>query len=197
MQVLGGMQKGLIFIVSAPAGTGKTTLVHMLQKEFSCVVESISYTTRPMRSSEISGRDYHFVGREEFEEKIKAGDFLEHARVFGEYYGTSREALFQQLSQGKHVVLVIDTQGALNIKNKLDAVFIFIQPPSIEILKKRLLARKSENSAAMEERLAWAQKEIDCAIHYDYQIVNDDLSTAYDVLRSVLIAEEHKNRIKV
>jgi guanylate kinase len=195
MQVLGGMPKGLIFIVSAPAGTGKTTLVHMLQKEFSCVAQSISYTTRPMRVSEIADQDYHFLGRDEFEEKIKAGDFLEHARVFGDYYGTSRNALFSQLSQGKHVMLVIDTQGALQLRGKLDAVFIFIQPPSLDVLKKRLLSRKSESSAAMEERLAWAQKEIDCAIYYDYQIVNDDLKTAYDVLRSVLIAEEHKNRI--
>jgi len=195
MKVLGGLQKGLIFIVSAPAGTGKTTLVRMLQKEFSCVVESVSYTTRPMRASETADLDYHFVGHKEFEEKVKAGEFLEHASVFGESYGTSRNALFKQLSQGKHVILVIDTQGAMHLKGKLDAVFIFIQPPSMDALKKRLLSRKSETSAAMEERLAWAQKEIECAVHYDYQIVNDDLGTAYDVLRSILIAEEHKNRI--
>jgi guanylate kinase len=194
MKVLGELKKGLIFIVSAPAGTGKTTLVRMLQKEFSCVVESISYTTRAPRPLEVPDKDYHFITISEFEQKIQEGEFLEYAKVFGHYYGTSRKFLGVQRSLGNHIILVIDTQGAMYLKGSLNAVFIFIQPPSMEILKERLLARKSESSEAIEERLLRAKKEMEQAKHYDYQIVNDQLDTAYDVLRSILIAEEHRLR---
>lgn len=194
MKVLGELKKGLIFIVSAPAGTGKTTLVRKLQEEFSCVVESISYTTRPPRPLEIPEKDYHFITTSEFEQKIQEGEFLEYAKVFSHYYGTSRKFLGIQRSLGNHIILVIDTQGAMYLKKSLDAIFIFIRPPNLDILKKRLLARKSENPEAIEERLSWAKKEMDQAKHYDYQIVNDQLDTAYDILRSILIAEEHRTR---
>lgn len=194
MKVLGELKKGLVFVLSAPAGTGKTTLARMLQHEFDCVVESISYTTRKPRSTEVPGKDYHFISVSEFEQKIKEGEFLEHANVFGSYYGTSRKFLEQQLNLRKHVILVIDTQGAMFLKGRLDAVFVFIQPPSMDVLKDRLFARKSENSDAIQERLQWAKKEMALAVHYDYQIVNDQLDTAYEVLRSILIAEEHRNR---
>lgn len=194
MKVLGELKKGLVFVVSAPAGTGKTTLVRMLQKEFDCVVESVSFTTRLPRPTEVPGRDYHFISLAAFEQKIEEGEFLEHAKVFGAYYGTSRKFLEQQQNLGKHVVLVIDTQGAMYLKGKLDAVFIFIQPPSMNVLKERLSARKSESSDAIEERLQWAKKEMALAAYYDYQIVNDQLTTAYEILRSILIAEEHRNR---
>lgn len=192
MKVLGELKKGLIFVISAPAGTGKTTLVRMLQKEFSCVTESISYTTRQPRPSEVPGRDYHFITVPEFEEKIREGEFLEYAQVFGNYYGTSRKFIGEQQKLGKHVLLVIDTQGAMQLMGTMDAVFIFIRPPDMETLRARLSARKSESSEAIDERLSWAKKEMDLAVHYNYQIVNDRLDTAYDVLRSVLIAEEHK-----
>ncbi len=191
-KVLGGLKEGLVFVISAPAGTGKTTLVRMLQKEFSCVVESISYTTRKARPQEIEGRDYHFVSVAEFERKISEGDFLEYAQVFGNYYGTSKNFLKQQRSEGKHVLLVIDTQGAMQLMGTLDAVFIFIKPPSLDALRERLSARKSESLDSMNERLSWAKREMDLASRYNYQIVNDHLGTAYDVLRSILIAEEHK-----
>lgn len=188
------MKKGLIFVISAPAGTGKTTLVRMLQEEFHHVVESISFTTRSPRSNEIAGRDYHFITTEEFEKKIKEGEFLEYAKVFGNYYGTSRKYVEAQRDKGKHVTLVIDTQGAMNLVNELDAVFIFISPPSLEELRARLYRRKSESEEAIETRLSWAEKEIALSCHYDYHIVNDHLKTAYEALRSILIAEEHRNR---
>ena len=194
MRVLGELKKGLIFVVSAPAGTGKTTLVHMLQKEFACVLESISYTTRNPRPLEVDGKDYHFISVAEFESKIAQGEFLEHARVFGNDYGTSKKFLAQQQNLGKHVILVIDTQGALQLKGILDAIFIFIRPPSMEVLRERLLERKSESAQDMEKRLSWAKKEMESGKSYDYQIVNDRLETAYDILRSILIAEEHKIR---
>lgn len=183
---------GIIFVVSAPAGTGKTTLVRMLQDEFPNVIESVSYTTRSPRSQEIPGKDYYFITHQEFEQKIAAGEFLEYAEVFGQYYGTSRNFLLEQQNKGNHVVLVIDTQGALFLKEKLDAVFIFIRPPNMEVLKERLLARKSESNEAIQERLLWAEKEIECVSAYDYEIVNDRLDHAYDVLRSIVIAETHR-----
>lgn len=185
-------KKGIIFVISAPAGTGKTTLVRMLQNEFENVIESVSYTTRQPRPQEIPGKDYLFISHSEFEKKIESGEFLEYAKVFGQYYGTSRKFLAEQQKLGKHVVLVIDTQGAMQLKGKLDAVFIFIRPPSMEVLFDRLSARKSESSEAIQERLLWAEKEMGYASSYDYEIVNDRLDHAYDVLRSIVIAETHR-----
>lgn len=193
-QILGGLKKGLVFIISAPAGTGKTTLVRMIREEFHCVVESVSFTTRPPRPNEIPGRDYHFITVEEFKEKISEGEFLEYAQVFGNYYGTSRKYVESQQDKGKHVVLVIDTQGALNLMDQIEAAFIFISPPNLDELRARLIARRSETDEAIEHRLSWAEKEMSLIPRYDYHIVNDNLKTAYDALRSILIAEEHRNR---
>lgn len=195
MKILGNLKKGLAFVVSAPAGTGKTTLVRMLMEEFPAVVESVSCTTRPPRPGEVEGRDYHFLTREAFEARIHAGEFLEYAQVFGQLYGTSRKEVLNQQQQGKHVVLVIDTQGALRLKREgFKAVYIFIKPPSLSVLRERLLKRKTEATQHIEERLNWAQREMELADEYKYQIVNDTLSHAYDVLRSILIAEEHKTK---
>lgn len=194
VKILGGLKRGLVFVISAPAGTGKTTLVRMLQKEFSCLVESVSYTTRKPRSNEHEGVDYYFVSDAEFVQKLEEGDFVEHAKVFDHYYGTSKSFLESQLSAGKHVLLVIDTQGAVQLKGLYDAIFIFISPPSISELRSRLYGRKTETDQAIEHRLSWAEKEMALASHYDYHIVNEDLHTAYTVLRSILIAEEHRNR---
>ncbi|MBI3508863.1 MAG: guanylate kinase [Chlamydiia bacterium] len=196
MNVLGNCKKGFLFVISAPAGTGKTTLVDKLCEEFPCVVRSISCTTRAKRKGEQEGKDYFFLKSEEFEQRIKNHEFLEHATVFGHSYGTSRPFIEEQQKEGKHVILVIDTQGALQIMAKsLPAIFIFIRPPSLAELRKRLQGRKTETEAVVEERLSWAEKEMALAPRYHYQIVNDHLSTAYDVLRAIFIAEEHKNRI--
>lgn len=192
MKVLGNVEKGLVFVISAPAGTGKTTLARMLCEEFSCVKESISCTTRPIRPGEKEGDHYHFIGREEFESKIKGGDFLEYAKVFDDYYGTSKQYVLKEQQMGKHVILVIDTQGALQLKGKFPAVFIFIAPPTLEELQERLIKRKTETPQMIEKRLAWAKHEMTLANQYDYLIVNDNLQVAYDVLRSILVAEEHK-----
>lgn len=194
-KLLGNLKKGLVFVLSAPAGTGKTTLVRMLHDEFPCVVESISCTTRPPRGGEIPEKDYHFLKMEEFEEKIRSGDFLECAKVFNHYYGTSKQYVLSQQEMGKHVMLVIDTQGAMQLKNKgFPAIFIFVSPPSLSELRERLFKRKTEHPELIEQRLSWAIEELNMAIHYDYHIVNDNLHRAYDILRSILIAEEHKVR---
>ena len=192
-KLLGGLAKGLVFVVSAPAGTGKTTLVRMLQAEFSCVVESVSYTTRKPRAGEQEGRDYHFISVDDFTKKIEEGEFLEYAKVFDYYYGTSGKFVEAQQNRGKHVLLVIDTQGALQLKDHYEAVFIFISPPNLSELRARLSGRKTETDAMIEHRLSWAEKEMALASHYDYHIVNENLQTAYAVLRSILIAEEHRN----
>lgn len=191
-KLLGNVKKGLVFVVSAPAGTGKTTLVHMLTQEFPCVVGSVSYTTRNQRPGEIAGVHYHFVSREEFESRIEKHEFLEFVQLYGDYYGTSKLTVQELQEQGKHVILVIDTQGALQLKTRFPAIFIFLRPPSMQILRERLAQRKTESSVMIEERLAIAKKEMEAMCHYDYCITNDDLSTAYQVLRSILIAEEHR-----
>jgi len=191
-KLLGNVEKGLVFVVSAPAGTGKTTLVEMLLAEFSCVVKSISYTTRQPRSNEIGGVHYNFVEKQEFKDKIAFGDFLEYVKLYGQYYGTSRQWVEEQQRQGKHVVLVIDTQGALQLMPILKATYVFIMPPSIDELRNRLVKRQTETPKVIEERLAWARSEIEYSRHYDYCIVNDLLQNAYEVLRSIFIAEEHR-----
>lgn len=193
-RLLGNLSRGLVFILSAPAGTGKTTLVQMLTKEFPCVVASISYTTRPPRSGEIDGLDYHFIDEKEFKERIAAGEFLEYVQLYENYYGTSRVWMEEQLAAGKHVILVIDTQGALQLKDKLDAVTIFVAPPSMDELEKRLLKRRTESPEIISKRLEWAKEEMRRQHFYDYKIVNDHLVTAYQALRSILIAEEHRLR---
>lgn len=191
-KLLGNVQQGLVFVISAPAGTGKTTLVDKLAKEFPSVVRSISYTTRLPRLGEVEGDHYHFIKRDEFESMIEDDLFLEHVRLYDDYYGTSRHWVLEQQRQGKHVILVIDTQGAMRLKGALKAVFIFISPPSLEELSKRLERRKTETSETLEKRLSWAKFELAAARYYDYQVVNDDLETAYQVLRSIFIAEEHR-----
>lgn len=192
--VLGGISRGLAFVISAPAGTGKTTLVRMLCKKHPSVVSSVSYTTRAPRRNETPGKDYHFISHKEFEKKIEEGEFLEYAKVFDHYYGTSRKFVESQQAEGKHVVLVIDTQGAIQLMGSYDAVFIFISPPNLAELKNRLEVRRSETKETLAKRLSWAEKEMTLASRYDYHIVNERLHIAYDVLRAIFIAEEHKNR---
>lgn len=192
LKLLGNRKRGLPFIVSAPAGTGKTTLVEKLSEEFPNVIANISYTTRQQRAGEIDGVHYHFINKDVFKEKIAAGDFLEHVCLYDEYYGTSRKWIEEHLNAGKHVILVIDTQGAMFLRDKYPAISIFVKPPSLEELKRRLKGRRTETQQKIEERLKIAQQEIEALKYYDYEIVNDDLEVAYQVLRSIVIAEEHR-----
>jgi len=190
--LLSHTKPGILFVVSAPAGTGKTTLVQMLTDEFDCVVRNISYTTREPRNGEIPGVDYNFISRKEFEKKIANNDFLEYATVYGNYYGTTLDSVKRQLESGKHVFLVIDTQGALQLKDKVSAVFVFLEPPSLTVLRQRLIQRMTESPESVEQRLQWAVEEFKAMSQYDYRVINDDLNTAYQNLRSILIAEDHR-----
>lgn len=179
---------GRLFIISAPAGTGKTTLVDRLKKEYPHqLTQSISCTTRSPRQGEVDGKDYVFLTKKAFEERIKRGDFLEHAHVFGEYYGTLKEMVRREQSKGKDVILVIDTQGALELKKTVAVTTIFMIPPSMEVLEERLKSRETETPAALKKRLEWALHEMEQAKHYDYNIINDDLEKAYETLKKIII----------
>src|SRR5262245_19806370 len=133
-KLVGNHSHGLLFVLSAPAGTGKTTLVEMLERDFDSVVRSVSCTTRPKRPNEVERVDYYFVSEEEFQKKIEQGHFLEHVTLFGYHYGTSKSHVEALRAEGKHVFLVIDTQGALLLMGQIAATFIFIMPPSFEEL---------------------------------------------------------------
>ncbi len=192
-KLLGNRSEGFVFVLSAPAGTGKTTLVRMLAQEFPCIYESVSCTTRPIRPGEVEGKDYHFLNTEQFEAKIAEGDFLEYAEVFGYYYGTSKSVVTKHQKMGEHVFLVIDTQGAMKLKSQgFPAILIFLSPPSLEELQRRLINRRTDPQDVIEKRLSWAKKELARADKYDYHIVNDRLEEAYAVLRSIVIAQEHR-----
>lgn len=193
-KILNNKRRGQAFILSAPAGTGKTTLVNRLTQEFPHIVRSVSYTTRKPRGDEKEGLDYHFVSFQEFEHKVKRGDFIEYAEVFGNFYGTDRTSFEHQLEQGRDIVLVIDTQGALKIKPFLRGVYIFMGPPSFEELKKRLKDRNTDSEEHIALRLSWAKQEMQQAHHYDYNIINSDLEETYHILKSIFIAEQFKVR---
>lgn len=190
--LLGKHKKGLLFVMSAPAGTGKTTLIRKISEEFPEVIQSISYTTRRPREGEVNGTDYYFIDEKEFEKKIAAEDFLEYVKLYDTYYGTSIAWVKDNLSKGKHVFLVIDTQGARQLRGRLPATYIFIKPPSLEALRTRLVSRGTETEEMVAKRLKWAESEMKAAADYDYQIINDDLNTAYEELRAIVIAECHR-----
>jgi len=195
MTELGNTEKGLLFVISAPAGTGKTTLALRLVEEFpKHVSRCVTTTTRTPRANEENGQDYFFVDDKTFLDRKESGEFLESATVFGKHYGTSKKDVEKLRASGKHVVLVIDTQGAATVRENADPITIFIMPPSKDELKARLHKRNADSEADMETRLSWAEKEMDQASKFDYIIVNDDLDVAYQVLRSIIIAEEHKVR---
>ena len=197
-KLLGNLKKGLVFVVSAPAGTGKSTLIDMRYDEFPNAIErSVSCSTREPRGDESHGTHYHFISDEEFTQKVQEEAFLEWAEVFGAKYGTLKCEVDRICKSGKHAFLVIDTQGAAQLMTSLDAIYLFIKPPSMEELQKRLEGRGSESPETMLGRLSQAEKEIKKSSVYDYQICNDDLQLAYQVLRSIIIAEEHKNRGKL
>jgi guanylate kinase len=189
-----------VFIISAPSGSGKSTLVARLLREVSGLTFSVSYTTRPPRGTEVDGEAYHFINRAEFERRIAAGEFLEHADVFGNYYGTHRGVLESAVDQGKDLVLDIDVQGAAQLKKLReripDAVSIFILPPSREILEDRLRTRSQDAEAVIQRRLADAAREISNYRLYDYVLVNSDLNLAAETLKAIVLAERVR-RVRV
>jgi guanylate kinase len=182
--------RGLLFIVSAPSGAGKTTLVERLVEQLPNLKMSRSYTSRPARNGEADGVDYNFVSRERFEALIARGEFLEWADVFGNFYGTRASDTDRLLDQGIDVVLVIDVQGARKVRALgVETTTVFVMPPSLQELEQRLRGRSKDSEEAIQRRLAIARAEVAAFTDYDYVVVNDELRGAVDRLRSIVIAE--------
>tara|TARA_R110001592_G_scaffold4275_12_gene23998 strand:+ start:15882 stop:16502 length:621 start_codon:yes stop_codon:yes gene_type:complete len=178
---------GTLYIVSAPSGAGKTSLVKALIDQLDSLRVSVSHTTRAMRPGEIDGVNYHFTSRESFLALVTQSDFLEHAEVFGNLYGTSQSAVEKTLAQGNDLILEIDWQGAQQVRRAMpDSKSIFILPPSRSTLRERLTNRGQDEESIIEGRMALAVDEISHYVEYDYLVINDDFNTALDDLKSIL-----------
>ena len=185
-------EKGLLIVVSGPSGCGKSTLNQLLLQKRDNIVMSISDTTRSIRGKEINGVDYNFITTEEFEENIKNNKYLEYAMVHSnKYYGTPIDWVENMLNNGNDVILEIDIEGARQIKEKRnDSIFIFIMPPSMSILKQRLVLRNTESKEQVIERFKTAYKEINEVSKYNYVIVNNDIDTALNKMNSIITCEK-------
>ena len=178
--------QGVLYIVSAPSGAGKTSLVKALLKADPAIRLSVSYTTRPPRPGETDGRDYHFVTRQRFEEMLADGEFLEHAEVYGNFYGTSKGSISRDLLAGHDVLLEIDWQGADQVRTHFpESASIFILPPSFSALRTRLAGRGQDSDEVIERRLAAAAHDVAHAESFDYIIVNDDFDHALEDLVAI------------
>jgi guanylate kinase len=182
--------RGLLFIVSAPSGAGKTTLVERLVEQTPHLKMSRSYTSRPMRDGETDGVDYNFVTRERFEAMVAVGEFLEWADVFGNLYGSSAADTERVLESGSDLVLVIDVQGARKVRRRgIETSAVFVMPPSAEVLEKRLRGRSKDSEEAIQRRLHVARQEVAAFVEYDFVVINDELTGAVDRLRGIVLAE--------
>jgi len=185
---------GSLYIISAPSGAGKTSLVSKLIEQDSRIVVSVSSTTREMRPGEEDGVNYHFLNIEAFNEKIAQGDFLEHAQVFDNFYGTSKSAVEAQLEARKDVILEIDWQGAQQVRKLMpDAISIFILPPSLEELRKRLTNRGTDSQEIIERRMQDAVSEMSHYAEFDYIVINNHFDIALSKLQSIFIANRLRN----
>ena len=187
---------GILFVVSAPSGAGKTTLCKGITESLENLTHSISYTTRKPRPGETDGRDYYFVTADRFRDMVQAGDFAEYAEVHTNLYGTSKRVLDDMIREGVDVILDIDTQGARQIKSHFTtAVFVFIMPPSMAILEERLRNRKSDREDEIRKRMRRAVDEIRDYGLYDYIVVNRDFERALSELRSIVVAERCRTKL--
>lgn len=182
----------MLIVISAPSGTGKTTIVERLMARFPNLTYSVSVSTREKRKGEIEGKDYVFIGVEEFLEKVEKEEFAEWAEVHGNYYGTPKSLLQDSIAQGKDVLLDVDVQGGLQIKKgyKEEAVLIFIIPPSLEELKRRLLTRKTESEEAIKRRLLKAEEELKYLLDYDYFVINKEVSDTVREISTIICSEK-------
>lgn len=188
------LSPGLLLVLSAPSGAGKTTLAHMLEKDFPSAEFSISYTTRPPRGAEKNGADYHFVDTLTFEQMIARNEFVEWAEVHGNFYGSSKKVVDQSWKRGGIGIFDIDVQGGTSIKRKYpDAVTIFILPPSMEELDRRLRGRATDTDDVIRRRMLAARAECEKGVQaYDYLIINDQLQDAFDHLKGIVTSERSR-----
>jgi guanylate kinase len=183
--------KGILFVLSAPSGAGKTSISRELLARQTGLRQSVSFTTRPMRSGEQEGVDYHFVTSTQFEQMVAEGAFAEWAEVHGNRYGTARATLQRAAEEGRDVLLDIDVQGAAQLRSSgLAGVFIFILPPAMAELRQRLAGRNTDSAEIIERRMQNAVNEIREAVHFDYIVVNDDLARAVATVEAIMIAEK-------
>ena len=184
-------KKGLLIVVSGPSGAGKDTICKKLIEENSNIFMSVSMTTRKPRKNEKEGVDYYFVTNDVFESKIKENIFLEHASYNGNYYGTPKDKVFEMLNMGKDVILILDINGALNVKKMIpSAIFIFIMPPDMETLKNRLIERNTEPREKVLQRFIASYNEINNYQKYNYVVVNDNATIAVNKVKSIIISEK-------
>ena len=182
------MTKGILYIISAPSGAGKSSLVREIVGKLDDVVVSVSHTTRPMREGEVDGQDYHFIDESRFNAMVEQGDFLEHAQVFGNYYGTSKQSIEEQLLSGNDVILEIDWQGARQIRQLMsDSKSVYILPPSINALKERLSNRGQDSDEVIDSRMREAVSEMTHYGEFDYIVINDDFEEASEQLASIFV----------
>ncbi|MGH9311888.1 MAG: guanylate kinase [Vicinamibacterales bacterium] len=185
-----GPAPGILFVVSAPSGTGKTTLVERLVQRVPSLTMSRSYTSRAARAGEMDGVDYNFISRQKFEEMARAEEFLEWADVFGNLYGTGASDTTRCLERGRDLVLVIDVQGTRQVRSRRpETVGIFVLPPSFEVLERRLRGRSKDDEDAIQRRLRTAQAEVAAYTEYDYVVVNDELDGCVERLKGIVLAE--------
>lgn len=184
--------KGRLYIISAPSGAGKTTLCNMLMKKYPAIQYSISYTTRAPRGNEQNGKEYFFIDEDKFKTMISEEIFLEWAQVHGNYYGTSKQQIENALNNGTDIILDIDPQGAMQLKEKTKnlATYIFITAPSIGELKSRLIKRGTDKDEHIALRIENAKKEVEYFKNYDYLIINDASDTAFEQLENIYLAEK-------
>ena len=198
------MQTGNLFLVSAPSGAGKTSLVNAALDADSQLVVSISHTTRPARGGEVEGENYFFISDDQFVQMIDEGKFLEHANVFGKRYGTSKAEVAAKRALGQDVILEIDWQGAQQVREAIpDAISVFVLPPSMEELAARLTSRGEDTAQSIEKRLGEAKQDMSQAIHFDYLVINADFETALQDVASIVhaarltrVVQLQKNEVK-
>ena len=187
--------QGRLFVLSGPSGVGKDSVLEALFQRMTGVARSVSATTRVPRTGEIDGKDYHFITRTQFEADIEKGLFLEYAEYAGNLYGTPLRGVQEQRAAGNDILLKIEVQGA-NAVRKIasDAILIFVEPPSLSVLEGRLRSRATDDEALIQARLERARTELECVRWYDYRLVNDDLISAADTLRAIIVAERSRVR---
>ncbi|MEX0736064.1 MAG: guanylate kinase [Bacteroidota bacterium] len=182
------MNRGKLIVVSAPSGAGKTTIVRTMMARYPLMLFSVSATTRPQRGAEVNGKDYFFLTKEEFDRRIKAGELVEWEEIYGNYYGTLKSEVDRALHNGKIMMFDIDVKGGLSIKKHYpdDTVLIFIKPPSVEALHRRLLDRKTEDETTVARRMTRVPMELEKGNEFQYQVVNEDLKTALAAVEAIL-----------
>jgi guanylate kinase len=187
------IRKGLLLVVSGPSGAGKGTICKELLERNPAINISVSATTRNPRHGEVDGVNYHFLTKEQFEERIEDNGFIEHAKVYDNYYGTPKANVLEVLDRGEDILLEIDIQGAMQVRERMpEGIYVFILPPSMSELKNRIIKRGSETEESLNKRFSSAYQEIDFIKKYDYYIINDNLERAVTTLESIIRAEKHR-----